>query len=80
MYPVYVSCIHSRQHQCAEHAGPDFLGDGKGGLNIRNMSNRAKGDIAYTLVDVDSQVPAQTIASIAGIEGVLAVRYLSAEA
>ena len=52
----------------------------KAGLNIRNMSNRAKGDIAYTLVDVDSKVPAQTIASIAGIEGVLAVRYLSAEA
>lgn len=32
------------------------------------------------MVDVDSQVPADTIAAIAAIDGVLAVRYLALEA
>jgi D-3-phosphoglycerate dehydrogenase len=48
----------------------------KAGLNIHNMMNKSKGDVAYTLLDVDSAVPAAVIDSIAGIEGVLAVRYL----
>jgi D-3-phosphoglycerate dehydrogenase len=49
-------------------------------LNIHNMMNKSKKDIAYTLVDVDSKVPKKVIDAIAGIEGVLAVRYLPAEA
>lgn len=48
----------------------------KANLNINNMMNKSRGDIAYTLVDVDSTVPQEAIDSIAGIEGVLAVRYL----
>ena len=50
----------------------------KAGLNIHNMMNKSRGEMAYTLVDVDSAVPAGVIDSIAGIEGVLAVRYLPA--
>ena len=46
------------------------------GLNIHNMTNRSKGDMAYTLVDVDSPVGAEVIEAIAGIKGVLAARYL----
>ena len=48
----------------------------KAGLNIHNMLNKSKGDMAYTLVDVDSKVPAKTVELIARIEGVLSVRYL----
>jgi len=60
---------------------PNMLGQistamAKAGLNIHTMMNKSKGDMAYTLVDVDSKVPAATIAAIAAIEGVLAVRYL----
>ena len=51
----------------------------KAGLNIHNMINKSKGEMAYTLVDVDSKVPARLIAQLGGIEGVLAVRYLPAE-
>jgi D-3-phosphoglycerate dehydrogenase len=47
-------------------------------LNIHNMLNKSKGDMAYTLVDVDSPVPQTVIDQIAGIEGVLMVRALSA--
>jgi D-3-phosphoglycerate dehydrogenase len=50
----------------------------KAGLNIHNMMNKSKGDVAYTLVDVESAVPAAVIDSIAKIDGVLAVRYLPA--
>ena len=46
------------------------------GLNIHNMLNKSKGEMAYTLVDVDSAVPAAVVAKIAAIHGVLAVRYL----
>jgi D-3-phosphoglycerate dehydrogenase len=46
------------------------------GLNIHNMLNRSKGEMAYTLVDVDSAVTDQSIANLAAIQGVLAVRYL----
>ncbi|MDX9993715.1 MAG: phosphoglycerate dehydrogenase [Rhodocyclaceae bacterium] len=49
-------------------------------LNIHNMVNKSKKDIAYTLVDVDSKVPKKVIDQIARIEGVLAVRYLPQEA
>ena len=45
-------------------------------LNIHNMMNKSKKDLAYTLVDVDSKVPKKVIDQIARIEGVLAVRYL----
>jgi len=48
-------------------------------LNIHNMMNKSKKDIAYTLVDVDSKVPKKVIDAIAKIEGVLAVRYLPTE-
>jgi D-3-phosphoglycerate dehydrogenase len=46
------------------------------GLNIHNMVNKSKGDIAYTLVDVDSDVTDAVIGQLSTIAGVLAVRYL----
>lgn len=49
------------------------------GLNIHNMVNKSKGDLAFTLVDVDSAPTADVIGQLAGIEGVLRVRYLPAE-
>jgi D-3-phosphoglycerate dehydrogenase len=48
----------------------------KAGLNIHNMLNKSRGEMAYTLVDVDSPVPADAIETIRRIEGVLAIRYL----
>ena len=48
------------------------------GLNIHNMVNKSKGDLAYTLVDVEGGVPEAVIAQLAAIEGVLRVRYLPA--
>ncbi|MGZ5787245.1 MAG: phosphoglycerate dehydrogenase [Ramlibacter sp.] len=60
---------------------PNMLGQistamAQAGLNIHNMVNKSRGDMAYTLVDVDSAVGDGVIAALRSIEGVLAVRYL----
>lgn len=60
---------------------PNMLGQistamAKAGLNIHNMVNKSRGDMAYTLVDIDSPASEAALAEIRAIEGVLAVRYL----
>ncbi|MFT3954792.1 MAG: 3-phosphoglycerate dehydrogenase family protein [Piscinibacter sp.] len=60
---------------------PNMLGQistamARAGLNIHNMVNKSRGEMAYTLVDVDSAVAAGALAEIAAIAGVLSVRYL----
>ncbi len=60
---------------------PNMLGQistamANAGLNIHNMVNKSRGDMAYTLVDVDSAVNDSVLDAIRAIEGVLSVRYL----
>jgi D-3-phosphoglycerate dehydrogenase len=60
---------------------PNMLGQistamAKAGLNIHNMVNKSRGDMAYTLVDVDSPVEEAALADLRSITGVLSVRYL----
>jgi D-3-phosphoglycerate dehydrogenase len=51
----------------------------RAGLNIHNMLNKSRGEMAYTLVDVDSPVDPDVIAAISAIDGVLSVRAIPAE-
>ena len=46
------------------------------GINILDMLNKSRGDIACTLVDTAAPVPAEVVARIADIQGVLNVRML----
>jgi D-3-phosphoglycerate dehydrogenase len=60
---------------------PNMLGQistamARAGLNIHDMLNKSKGEMAYTLVDVDSKVPDALLAELSQINGVLSVRYL----
>jgi D-3-phosphoglycerate dehydrogenase / 2-oxoglutarate reductase len=60
---------------------PDMLGRishalGKRKINIHNMLNKSRGEMAYTLVDADSPVPAEVVRELCDLNGVLAVRYL----
>lgn len=48
------------------------------GINIHNMLNKSKGDMAYTLVDIDSAVTDSVLQQLSAIAGVLAVRNLPA--
>lgn len=45
-------------------------------LNIIDMLNKSRGDLAYTLIDVDQALPEAVLDKIRRIEGVLAVRVL----
>ena len=53
---------------------------GSRNINIHNMLNKSKGEMAYTLVDVDSPVPAAALEELRAIDGVLGVRYHPARA
>jgi D-3-phosphoglycerate dehydrogenase len=60
---------------------PDMLGRishalGRRKINIHNMLNKSRGDMAYTLVDADTAVPDGVVEELCALEGVLAVRYL----
>jgi len=45
-------------------------------LNIAEMINQSRGELAYTMVDTDSPIPDELLAEINGIEGVLSARLL----
>jgi D-3-phosphoglycerate dehydrogenase / 2-oxoglutarate reductase len=46
------------------------------GLNIANMLNKNKDEIAYNIIDIDGTVPAEIMNMISEIEGVVMVRIL----
>ncbi|MDB4634804.1 phosphoglycerate dehydrogenase [Rubripirellula sp.] len=45
-------------------------------LNIADLLNKSRGDVAYTIIDLDDDISEATLDSIRAIEGVLALRYL----
>ena len=49
---------------------------GETGANIENMTNKSKGDNAYTVVDITGTVADDTVAKIAAIDGVARVRVI----
>src|SRR4051812_208162 len=60
---------------------PDMLGRishalGRRKINIHNMLNKSRGEMAYTIVDADNAVPAEVVDELCELNGVLAVRYL----
>lgn len=60
---------------------PNMIGQlthalGAAGVNIAQMHNASRGDVAYTLVDTDSEVDATILGEIASIEGILSVRMV----
>lgn len=67
---------------CVANANvPNMLGQisttlANAGHNIVDMINKSRGDLAYTLVDVDSGIGQECLDRIASVEGVLAVRLL----
>jgi D-3-phosphoglycerate dehydrogenase len=46
------------------------------GLNIADLLNKSRGDVAYTLIDTDAPIPAHVLAKLRAIPGVLAARTL----
>lgn len=60
---------------------PNMLGQiseafGLAGMNIHDMVNMSRGELAYTVVDLDSPIPEKVREQIAGIQGVLMARIV----
>jgi D-3-phosphoglycerate dehydrogenase len=60
---------------------PNMIGQlshvlGEAGVNIAQMHNASRGDLAYTLIDLDSPAPDALIAAIGKIDGILSVRAI----
>jgi D-3-phosphoglycerate dehydrogenase len=60
---------------------PNMLGQisstlADGGLNIIDMLNKSRAELAYTLVDVDKAISPDVVAKLQAIDGVLAVRAI----
>jgi D-3-phosphoglycerate dehydrogenase len=49
---------------------------GSAGVNIAEMSNKSKGEYAYTLMDVDSAVEEEVLEKLRAVDGVLRVRRI----
>jgi D-3-phosphoglycerate dehydrogenase len=52
----------------------------RAGLNIHNMVNRSRGNVAYTLVDIDGSVTPALTDALEAIDGVLSVRAVAGDA
>ena len=81
-FPEVVAPRESQYRLIVANANvPNMLGQistamAEAGLNIHDMVNRSRGELAYTVVDVDSPIPQTVRAQIAGIEGVMMARVL----
>ena len=48
----------------------------KQGINVENMTNKSKGDYAYTMLDTGTEVDDEVISAIRAIPGILRVRVI----
>ena len=46
------------------------------GSNIADMVNKSRGDIAYTVLNIDGDVPADVLDAISNIDGVVRLRVI----
>lgn len=49
---------------------------GQASVNILHMVNESRGDLAYTLIDIESSLPADGLKNLSAVDGVLSVRTL----
>jgi len=61
---------------------PNMIGQlshvlGEAGVNIAQMHNASRGDLAYTLIDLDSAASDALVAAIGKIDGILSVRAIA---
>lgn len=49
---------------------------GEAGLNISDMTNKSRGDYAYSLLDLDAPATAEVVEKLSALEGVLKVRVI----
>ncbi|HFD79136.1 MAG TPA: 3-phosphoglycerate dehydrogenase [Gammaproteobacteria bacterium] len=78
---VYMKRYNGHRLSVVNANVPNMLGQisttlADAGLNIVDMINKSRGELAYTLVDLDADIDQATVDRIASTEGVLAVRAI----
>jgi D-3-phosphoglycerate dehydrogenase len=68
-----IAFLHKNEKGAISHFTA-LLGDA--GVNIDNMSNKSKGDYAYTMMDVDAPVSSEVMDKIHSLPGVFKVRVI----
>ena len=63
------------------HNVPNMIGQftgilAKDNMNIADLTNKSKGEYAYTMIDIDSQVPDGVVADLEKVKDVLRVRII----
>lgn len=46
------------------------------GVNVENMTNKSRGDYAYTLIDLGSVIPGSALEAVRALDGILRVRVI----
>ena len=54
----------------------ETTGLGEADVNVSDLTNKGKGDYAYSLIDIDSVASETVVEQIKNIEGVLRVRVV----
>ncbi len=49
---------------------------GEAGLNIENLTNKARGEFAYTIIDLENPINDETLQKLREVEGVTRVRVV----
>ena len=49
---------------------------GDAGINISDMTNKSRGEVAYTLIDVETKVPEEQVEKLKAVDGVFRVRVV----
>jgi D-3-phosphoglycerate dehydrogenase len=49
---------------------------GEAGINISDMTNKSRGEVAYTLMDLEAAASEEVVARLQGIDGVFRVRVV----
>ena len=81
-YPACDPGLANGPRLCVLHANvPNMVGAVTGllagkGINISNMVNKSRGNVAYTVIDADTAIDADTVAAIAAVDNVYKVRLI----
>lgn len=49
---------------------------GDAGINITDMMNKSRGEVAYTMMDIESPATAEIVSKLQAIDGVFRVRVV----
>ena len=72
-YPGRVAVFHKNIANMITKLAEAF---GKDGVNISDMTSKSRGDVAYTMFDIEAETTADVVKHLSQLDGVLRVRVV----